>query len=84
VKTLTFFWSLFKLVIGWFSSVFSGLDIADPSPDQLGAALSLFRETFIAVLYTMNRKMNLLGRLELEFGGINCEFGELRPPAPTS
>jgi len=28
--------------------------------------------------------LTLLGRLEIEFGGIHCEFDGLSPPAPIS
>ena len=49
---------------------------ADPLSDQQHAEclLSLFRGLRV---YKINEKMTLSGILELEFGGIDCEFGGL-------
>jgi len=44
-------------------------------------ALSLF-EGFIVVY--KNGKLTLSGRIELEFGGIHCEFEGFIPPAAIS
>jgi len=43
--------------------------------------LSFFRD-FVIVYNEL--KKNFMGRLELDFGGIDCEFGGLSPLASTS
>jgi len=47
----------------------------------LGVALSFFCG-FVIVYHEL--KNDFMGRLELEFGGIECEFGGLNPLASTS
>jgi len=73
----------FKFVIGLFPPVFSGLDRSRSIArlTALRVALSLF-EGFIVVY--KNGKLTLSGRIELEFGGIHCEFEGFIPPAPIS
>jgi len=44
-------------------------------------ALSFFWD-FVSVYNEL--KIDFMGRLELDFGGIDCEFGGLRPLASTS